>query len=97
MHMYIDTFGDRGDNTKAHEADPVSAEYDQRKLYVSLNSSSKAINFLWLLKKVIDKLQDVPTSFTHLHLSTPWLPTWFLSQGTRQRAYAVEDNPHCHY
>lgn len=57
MHMYIDTFGDRGDNTKAHEADPMSAEYDQRKLYVSLNSSSKAINFLWLLKKVIDKVQ----------------------------------------
>lgn len=53
----VDRFGDRG-NTKAQEADPVSAEYVQKKLEDSLKSSFRAIKFLWLPKKVTDKLQS---------------------------------------
>lgn len=56
---HVNRFGDRRGNTKAHEADPhVSAEYEQVKLHESLNSSFRAITFLWLPNKVIDKLQS---------------------------------------
>lgn len=54
---HVDRFGDRG-NTKAHEADPISAGHVQKKLEDSLKSSFRVIKFLWLLKKVTDKLQS---------------------------------------
>lgn len=46
--------------------------------------------------KLLTSCKAAPARFTHLHLSVPWLPTWFPSQGTRQTADTAEDNPHCH-
>lgn len=55
---HVDRSGDRRGSTKAHEADPLSAEHKQMKLYHSQNSSFRAIRFLWLPKKVNGKLQS---------------------------------------
>lgn len=70
---HVDRFGDRRGNTKAHEGDPMSADYDQMKLYDSLNSSFRAIKFRWLPDKIItDRLQSCFYNMWHAINNEEW-------------------------